>query len=138
MSRYRPKGTTTRALEDGQVLHYRKAYAAKEMTRREIMIDAGVSMGTVDRMLNGETYQHLGTMVKETNTIGGMSKEELEESARRMMEFQENLGKKEAAPLPEGLSPEGLARFKAITRTARADEMLAELGGVPPNPLDEA
>jgi hypothetical protein len=113
MSKYRVKGTTTRALTDQQVINYRKAYEEKRMSRREIMLEAGVSMGTVDRMLNGETYQHLGLGErKDWKEMAGVTQEEIDASARRLME-----------------------RFGVVPA---ADEMLGELEGMPPNPLEEA
>jgi hypothetical protein len=133
MSRYRPKGTTTRSLSDEQVLYYRKAYKEGWMTRRAIMLNAGVSMPTIDRMLNGETYQHLGTQAAEnepgTEVVGSVTREELDDSAKRMLDWAKQNKPEAVREAAEKTAKDTMQGLTSEPPPDSAEDMLNELYG---------
>lgn len=122
MTKYRPKGTTTRTLTDEQVMQYRGAYFAQppRITTRAIMEQTDLSMVSVRRMLNGETYRNVGMAAMSDVIAGDLSGDTIEASMRRMA-------------AANGIVLDG----EAAEAKAMLDELTADPVEVTGNPLDE-
>jgi hypothetical protein len=143
MSKYRPTGNTNRTLTDQQVMFYRGEYFANppRVTTREIMEQTELSMVSVRRMLNGETYRNIG--IAPLRELRGRQEsgrdaygDTIEDSARRFaaangVEVAPGL---QLTPEQQAAKEKALGALGGLAAPApevEAEDMLKELYGEP-------
>jgi transcriptional regulator with XRE-family HTH domain len=100
-------------LTASKVQEMRALYGRGHVTQGQLARDYGVSVVQVGRIVRGEVWQGLGPQQA--------GAEELEASARRLMELQESLAGP-SAPVEE--APSGLAKLSMVASKFVTPEML--------------
>lgn len=138
MSKYRPTGNTNRTLTDAQVMFFRGEYFANppRITTREIMEQTELSMVSVRRMLNGETYRHIGIAPlqqlkdrRADESARDVRGDTMEESMRRMAAAN-NIPLPAQAPSADEVAAKSvLGGLTAAPEDPNPEDMLNELYG---------
>jgi transcriptional regulator with XRE-family HTH domain len=100
-------------LTASKVQEMRALYAKGRVTQGQLSRDFGVSVVTIGRIVRGESWQGLGPQQA--------GADELEASARRLMELQESLAGL-SAPVEE--APSGLEKLSIVASKFVTPEML--------------
>lgn len=124
MSAFAARNTKASKLTATQVQQIREFYARGAITQGQLARDYQVSIVTIGRIVRGEVWQNLAPREP--------TRQELDESAQRLLALQEELKAKGV--------PEGIAKLKATSIVANevVDAALDEIASTTPrSPLDE-